>query len=89
MNKKMLPGLALIILGVVLFVIFNPFSKFKELTDTNKAGEVLENSKAALEKKPETKTLVAYFSRAGENYNVGEVEIGNTALMASYIAEEI
>ena len=31
--------------------------------------------------------LIIYFSRAGENYNVGNVSIGNTAMMASYIKE--
>ena len=34
-------------------------------------------------------TLIAYFSRAGENYNVGTVERGNTALIADYISENI
>ena len=33
------------------------------------------------------KTLVVYFSRTGENYNVGNVEVGNTAMVASYIKE--
>lgn len=32
--------------------------------------------------------LVAYFSRAGENYNVGVVERGNTELLAEIVAEE-
>lgn len=31
------------------------------------------------------KTLVVYFSRADENYNVGTVEIGNTELLAKEI----
>ncbi len=31
--------------------------------------------------------LVVYFSRAGENWNVGYVEQGNTAVMAGYITE--
>lgn len=31
--------------------------------------------------------LVVYFSRAGENWNVGYVEQGNTAIMAGYITE--
>lgn len=31
------------------------------------------------------KILVAYFSRAGENYGVGEVEVGNTELLAREI----
>ena len=34
------------------------------------------------------KVLVAYFSRAGENYNVGVVEKGNTAIIAELIAEQ-
>ena len=32
-----------------------------------------------------SKTLVIYFSHAGENYNVGTVEIGNTELLAKEI----
>ncbi|MEX5286232.1 flavodoxin [Selenomonas sputigena] len=34
------------------------------------------------------RVLVAYFSRAGENYGVGYVEKGNTAILAEMIAEE-
>ena len=33
--------------------------------------------------------LVAFFSRAGENYNVGTVEVGNTQIIAEYIAKEV
>ena len=32
--------------------------------------------------------LITYFSRAGENYNVGVVERGNTDLLAGFVAEE-
>lgn len=35
-----------------------------------------------------TSILVAYFSRAGENHNVGVIEKGNTAIIAEMIAEE-
>lgn len=35
-----------------------------------------------------SRVLVAYFSHAGENYAVGRVEKGNTAIMAEMIAEE-
>lgn len=35
----------------------------------------------------DSKILVVYFSRTGDNYNVGNVEVGNTAMMASYIKE--
>ena len=33
------------------------------------------------------KTLIVFFSRAGENWQVGVVEKGNTAIMAEYIQE--
>lgn len=33
------------------------------------------------------KILIAFFSRADENPNVGEIEIGNTEVMANYIKE--
>lgn len=33
------------------------------------------------------KILVAFYSKAGENYGVGNVEIGNTEMMAKNIAE--
>ncbi|MDE6370756.1 MAG: NAD(P)H-dependent oxidoreductase [Duncaniella sp.] len=34
------------------------------------------------------KVLVAYFSRTGDNYAVGNIEEGNTAIIAKMIAEE-
>lgn len=37
---------------------------------------------------PDGRTLIAYFSRAGENYGVGVVEKGNTQHIAEFIAEE-
>ena len=35
------------------------------------------------------KVLVAYFSRAGENYGVGVIEKGNTCIIAEMIAEQV
>lgn len=37
----------------------------------------------------DTKILVAYFSRTGENYSVGYIEKGNTHIVADMIAEQI
>ncbi|MBR6716987.1 MAG: NAD(P)H-dependent oxidoreductase [Oscillospiraceae bacterium] len=37
----------------------------------------------------EKNILVAYFSRADENYNVGTIEKGNTQIVAEYIASEV
>jgi len=39
--------------------------------------------------KDSEKILVAYFSRTGENYNVGYLKTGNTAVMAGYIHERL
>ena len=36
-----------------------------------------------------TNILVAYFSRADENYSVGTIEIGNTQILGEYIASEV
>lgn len=43
-------------------------------------GPVLNNSK---------KVLIVYFSRAGENYQVGHIAKGNTHIMADMIASEL
>ena len=34
------------------------------------------------------KFLVVYFSRTGEEYNVGRITKGNTAIVAEYIAQK-
>ena len=47
------------------------------------------SSAAAVEAPAASKTLVAYFSRAGENYGVGMVETGNTEIIAKMIAEKL
>ncbi len=36
-----------------------------------------------------SKTLVVYFSRTGENYAVGNISEGNTAVLAKMIAEKV
>ncbi|MBP5317501.1 MAG: flavodoxin [Bacteroidales bacterium] len=33
------------------------------------------------------KTLVIFFSHAGDNYSVGNIEVGNTKIVADYISE--
>lgn len=46
------------------------------------------NNDTGVETEPKAKVLVAYFSRADENYGVGYIEKGNTAIIAEMIAEE-
>ena len=36
-----------------------------------------------------SKTLVTYFSRGDENYGVGNITVGNTEILANYIAEKL
>ncbi len=64
--------------------------------DKNVAPEKIsaENKNADAEKISELsangkKILVAYFSRADENYNVGNISEGNTKIVAEMIAEKI
>ena len=33
------------------------------------------------------KALVVFFSHAGDNYSVGNIEVGNTKIVADYISE--
>lgn len=45
------------------------------------------SNKEVNEKSSDSKILVAYFSKTGENYNVGYVDVGNTALVATIIKD--
>ncbi len=58
----------------------------KNANGKNNQQKNSENS-SNIENKNEVKILIAYFSRAGENYNVGTVDIGSTELIAGHIKE--
>ena len=50
------------------------------------------DEKSSAEQKPAAngkKILVVYFSRTGEEYNVGRITTGNTAIVANFIAQEV
>ena len=51
--------------------------------ESNMTGGTEQNGEEAAK----GKMLVIYFSRAGENWEVGNVEHGNTAIMVDYIQE--
>ena len=42
---------------------------------------------AGVQEESGSKTLIVFFSRTGENYNVGTISTGNTAIVAELIAE--
>ncbi len=58
--------------------------KKNDSSESDNAG----NNDTDAETASEGKVLVAYFSRADENYGVGYIEKGNTAIIAEMIAEE-
>ena len=64
--------------------------------DTKADDEQSEESSATAQAEAEAPTdsdgkniLVAYFSRADENYNVGTIDKGNTQIVAEFIADEV
>ena len=57
-------------------------------TEINTASDRDSNSGTDDSDTDNTRVLVAYFSRSGENYGVGEIEIGNTQFIAEMIAAE-
>ena len=62
-------------------------------SDTSDTSEELDSDQASNAENPtetdsESDLLVVYFSRTGEQYNVGVIDKGNTAIVAEIIAEE-
>ena len=53
-------------------------------------GNKSESAESEVQAKPAKeggKTLVVFFSHAGDNYAVGNIKVGNTKLVADYITE--
>lgn len=77
MKKKIMLGSVLVIviaIGIGVFLLL-----------TNNKGENIKTLQKNLS--DNNKILVAYFSHSGETYNVGEVKVGNTKMMANYIID--
>jgi flavodoxin len=76
MNRK------IILFTIILIVLGLGISEVTAITDAEtQANDILNKNNT------DSKVLVVYFSRTGENYNVGNVEVGNTTMVASYIKE--
>ncbi|MBR1376420.1 MAG: flavodoxin [Bacilli bacterium] len=91
MNKKItfiLEILLFIVIGVGLFFVINgsPFGNNEISDNGTEANQPVDVSKQSVQT-TNGKILVVYFSRTGENYSVGNVDVGNTAMMASYIID--
>ena len=82
----MMKRLFLLIMSLVTIMLFTACgdtSNDSSKSDSTKKVEA-QSSQAT---KSNSKILVAYFSRAGENYQVGVIEKGNTCIVADMIAE--
>ena len=96
MSKKVIGIIiAVIILAAIVGAIYliKNDSLNKENVDNNSQKEVgttiTNNEKEETNKNEEEtgKILIAFFSRADENYGVGTVEVGNTEIMAGFIKD--
>ena len=63
------------------------FTACGETPDSPKSEPTKKLEEQTTPAKSNSKILVAYFSRAGENYQVGVIEKGNTRIVAEMIAE--
>jgi len=102
MNKKVIGIIVAIIIalavviGLIVFISNDSLNNSKNDNDTSKLlGTTLTENNNTIndEGKTEDNTksskgvLIAYFSRADENYNVGNVDVGNTEIMAGFIKD--
>lgn len=79
--------------GIVRPVSGNTFAPSQEATRAQAASALMNYSQSQTANQPSapadsSRTLVAYFSRTGENYGVGVIEKGNTEIVAEMIAEQ-
>ena len=59
-----------------------------ERSDTDGLPKNKYNSESSSENESKSSVLVVYFSRTGEQYGVGEIDKGNTAIVAEMIADK-
>lgn len=93
MSKKIFLRVIQIIYGVILILGLTACrNQVNESNSSNKVEKLEESSAVSnnamtTEIDTENKILIAFFSRADENYSVGTVEVGNTEIMAGFIKD--
>ena len=84
------------ICGIVYMVSNDSLSENKQESQVGKESENLNTTTSEesniIQNNNETtqngeRILIAFFSRADENYNVGTVEVGNTEIMAGFMKD--
>ena len=95
MNKKVIAiiviTLVAIIGGIILLMNNNSNktqnAKESKVSQTNESKNITNSEVQTDNTTNNGKILIAFFSRADENYSVGTVEIGNTEIMAGFIKD--
>ena len=91
MKRNRVIGIAAISLAMVLLLALTGCgqqTEEAEPTEDQLLQEEQEETTAGKTDGKQANTLVVYFSRTGEQYEVGEIEKGNTAIVAEMIAEQ-
>ena len=70
-----------LLLGMIMPTACNGNNQGGEVANLNEAPAAASTVNTA------SKTLVVFFSHAGDNYSVGNIEVGNTKIVADYISE--
>ena len=78
-----------LIMSLMTMIIFTACGETSDSSKSDSNTQKVSEQPVPIPTKSDSKILVAYFSRAGENYQVGVIEKGNTRIMAEIIAEEI
>ena len=76
------------ILASALCMLVSTACSGNKKSEANVTEPASEKAKAEAVKK-DGKTLVVFFSHAGDNYSVGNIKVGNTKIVADYISEII
>ena len=75
------------ILATALCMLVSTACSGNKKSDVSQGEPATEEKTQAEAVKKDGKALVVFFSHAGDNYSVGNVKVGNTKIVANYIAE--
>ena len=90
MNKKIIVAIIAVIIVLVAIIgiaVVISNDSLNENQNETLIVNITEEGNTNQEKTSPDKILIAYFSRADENYSVGTVDVGNTEIMAGFIKD--
>lgn len=81
MKKIIVEIIIIVLIGGMCIMIWDT------IKNSNHSDNSSYNEEKTSSNNNELKSLIVFFSRAGENYGVGNIEVGNTEVFANYIQE--